>query len=295
MKWYLEPMLAPDQGATESEVDDVEIDDIDDDDDEEGEDLEDLVQEDDDDSSDDEEGDDKPDEEEPPAQQEPAPKTFTQEDVDRIINDRLARERRNQEERAAASNEQQRAGEAVRNWQNDRYNEEFKRFTDFGYDDETATAMAQREVQRDTELLRMKVELEERKLGEQQMQKVNQYAQHRADYLARIPMAAKFVDQIDSFSQGGMLLDFDVAANQILGEKIASGELLDLIKTSTEQRTLANVGKRQRTKVEGSGLPGSGGQVSLSRQERQLAKAFGLTAKEWAESKAKTAKTRKRG
>jgi len=300
---YRPPMLAPDTGsagspgsfADESEDDDPAEADDDDvkgllapDNDEEDEPEEEETPE---------EDTAKPDQEKKadPAEEEDAkPKvTLTQEELDRIITERLARDRRVRAEEEAARAEQKSREDQYHRQVQARYDAKVKRFTDLGFDEEVAKAAAYEEVEKEVRLAQLESELAERKKQDAKITGMIQYNQQKNEVLAKIPLAAKYIKEIDAFAQSGAVLDFETAASYVIGQKVASGELLNDIRTAAEQKTLANIGKRAKTKVEGGSLPGdTSRQVTLSPQERKLCRNLGLTEKEWIESKQKTSKKR---
>jgi hypothetical protein len=102
--------------------------------------------------------------------------------------------------------------------------------------------------------------------------------------MGKNPLIAKYINEIDQFSQNGKTgVTFEVAANYILGSKVASGELINSIKTTTEQKTLKNVGQRSKIAVEKGGSTKA--DPALSKQEMRLAAALGVSPKAWAANK----------
>jgi hypothetical protein len=69
---------------------------------------------------------------------------------------------------------------------------------------------------------------------------------------------------------------------------------LEQVRNGVEKQTLANVAQRGKVAPE-KGSQGGAPSVTLTNQEKILAARLGLTAKEWAEQKAKDAKARLRG
>jgi hypothetical protein len=293
------PMLADGPASGGGFVDESEDDDLKNaDDGDDDEDLEGLLAPDDDDDED--EGDDQGDEEqETPGDDKKNPEkqgenviTLTQEQLDEIIEKRLARDRRVREEQETARVEQKRQEEQLRQQLSVRFNAKVKQLTDMGFDEESAKAAAEEDVQNHLRILRLEKELDDSKKRDANVSFMVKYNQEKNDLLSKNPLAAKYVKEIDAFSQNGTLVDFETAMNYVLGKKVSEGVLLKDIKAATEQKTLANINKRQKAKVEGGSQPGESKQVDLSPQERRLAKNLGLTPKEWAESKQKSNRKR---
>lgn len=219
--------------------------------------------------------------------------TMTQDELDRIIEQRLARDRRTRAEEEAARAEQKSREEQFNRQIQAKYDAKVKRYTDLGLDEEAAKAAAYEDVEKDVRLAQLENKLVDREKQDAKITGMIQYNQQKNEILAKIPLAAKYIKEIDAFAQNGAACGFEAAAKYIIGEKVASGELLNDIKTATEQKTLANIGKRAKAKVEGGSLPGdTSKQVTLTPQERKLCRNLGLTEKEWIESKQKTSKKR---
>ncbi|GEM_PF-2054703 len=239
----------------------------------------------------DDEGGEKPGEKGEPEEKkdEPGPKAvvMTQEELDRIIADRLTRDRRVREEQDAQKNEQQRREAEFKQQIDARYNAKVKQLTDLGYDEDSAKAAALDDVQNHIRIIRLENELVESKKQSGKVAAMTRYNADKNEVLSKNPIAAKYVKEIDNFSQSGTVVDFETAMNYVLGQKLASGELMKEIKATTEQKTLANINKRQKTRVEGASQSGkaTGTQVELSRTEKLLAKNLGLTEKEYADGK----------
>ena len=93
-------------------------------------------------------------------------------------------------------------------------------------------------------------------------------------------MVAKYIKEIDTFAQNGMAgVDFMVAAKYVLGEKIASGELLDTVTSAVEQKTLKNIGKRQKLAVEKDSQPGASTTPRLTPEQRRICRNLGISEK----------------
>ena len=224
----------------------------------------------------------KEEEEEPPKSE---TKLFTQEDIDRIIGERLARERRIQEERAIQEAEARKQEQEMNRWWGNRQQEQIKRWTDLGYEEEVAVNLAREDVAREYRLWQAEERLRQYEVQQQQGSKTTQYMTDRNEYIAKNPLAAKYIQEIDDFAQNGSVLDFQTAMKFILGDKLIAGDLLDSIKTTTEQKTLANVSKRSKMSVEKGGSAATAGAGSLNKSELAMAKRLGISPKEYAKNK----------
>lgn len=221
-------------------------------------------------------------EEEPPKSEN---KLFTQEDIDRIIGERLARERRIQEERAIQEAEAKKQEQEMNRWWGNRQQEQIKRWTDLGYEEEVAVNLAREDVAREYRLWQAEERLRQYEVQQQQRSKTTQYMTDRNEYIAKNPLAAKYIQEIDDFAQNGSVLDFQTAMKFVLGDKLIAGDLLDSIKTTTEQKTLANVSKRSKMSVEKGGSAATAGTGNLNKSELAMAKRLGISPKEYAKNK----------
>jgi len=224
----------------------------------------------------------KEEEEEPPKSE---TKLFTQEDIDRIIGERLARERRIQEERAMQEADAKKQEQEMNRWWGNRQQELIKRWTDLGYEEEVAVNLAREDVAREYRLWQAEERLRQYEVQQQQGSKTTQYMTDRNEYIAKNPLAAKYIQEIDDFAQNGSVLDFQTAMKFVLGDKLIAGDLLDSIKTTTEQKTLANVSKRSKMSVEKGGSAATAGAGSLNKSELAMAKRLGISPKEYAKNK----------
>lgn len=214
-------------------------------------------------------------------------KKFTQEDLERIIGERLARERKTQEEKAAQEKEAQKQKEELDQWWETKYQEQMKIWVDLGYEEEVAAKLAGADVAKEYRLWQAEERIKQYEQQQKAGSKTSQYVADRAAAIAKNPMAARYIQEIDDFAQNGTVLDFQTAMKFVLGDKLASGELMDIIKTTTEQKTLANVDKRAKKSVEKGGSGASSGAGSLSREERLMAKRLGVSEKVYAANKKK--------
>lgn len=292
------PYLAPDTGADGGELDDDST--TDDDLSEYGEDdlralLEDEPPEADGDEPEggDEGTNEEPPKEEPPEPPKPEEKMIPQSEVDRIIGERLARERRVQEEKLAQEEAAKKQQEEFDKTFSQRFQTRFQfhmqKLKGLGYEEEAAVEMAKSEAQYDVEN-EIRIYLTEQRAKEfeskqQQTAKLNSYLAEKTQAVAKNPMAAKYLDEVDAFSQNGEACNFQTALAYVLGEKLLSGDLLETIKATTEQKTLANVNKRSKMSVEKGPSAASSGASSLTREELMACKKLGVSPKDYAKYK----------
>ena len=276
-----QPYLIPDTGVTGGDDDTVDddLEEID------ADELKNLLENDDseeDTNPEEVEEETKEEEEEPPKSE---TKLFTQEDIDRIIGERLARERRIQEERAIQEADARKQEQEMNRWWGNRQQEQIKRWTDLGYEEEVAVNLAREDVAREYRLWQAEERLRQYEVQQQQGSKTTQYMTDRNEYIAKNPLAAKYIQEIDDFAQNGLVLDFQTAMKFVLGDKLIAGDLLDSIKTTTEQKTLANVSKRSKMSVEKGGSAATAGASSLNKSELAMAKRLGISPKDYAKNK----------
>lgn len=210
--------------------------------------------------------------------------TFTQDDVNRIVQERLARDRKSQLVREL----EELAGmdiEGIVNYA--RQNRIRAKAEEMGISEEEA----QRIIENEEKAKIMEEQMKELQAQQQATIKAIKYGQDKLKYINN-PLVKKYEKEIDDFAQGGLMLEFEPAMNYILGQKLLNGELLEQMKEGIEKKTLANVTKRSKIAVEKTQ---TGGQSSeyLSPTERRIAAMLGVSPKEYLEEKQKIQKTNK--
>ena len=265
--------LAPDNGKGGSDgTEDDDLDDLDEDE------LKALLEEDTDDDDpedkDDVNGGDGGKKNEKPDDKTPPSKTFTQEEVDRIIAERLARDRRVQEEKVNQEREAEKQKADMDKWFAERYEAEIKKWTDIGYEEKDAAKLAQEDVAKEFRIMKAEQELEQMKQQQAQSGKKSGYMAERAKAISEDPLIKKYIDEIDDFAQHGTVLDFDTAVNFVIGKH--RHELLSSVKTTTEQKTLANVNKRSNIGLEKGGAAATTGANSWTKGEPLMANGLGI-------------------
>jgi len=206
-------------------------------------------------------------------------KTFTEEDVNRIIQERLARDRKSQAVRELEQITGMGIDDIIAYTRNNKIE---ARAEELGISTDEARAMLEKEER----LAKIEQELAEERRQREFITKTIAYNQAKAKY-ANNPLIKKYEKEIDAFSGNGMIADFEVAMNYILGQKVIDGEILNDIKAAAEQKTLANVAKRSKVAPEKGGQGGVSLASSLTKQEKLIAAALGISPKEYARNKGK--------
>jgi hypothetical protein len=216
-------------------------------------------------------------------QKTPGPKmvTMTQEELDRIISERLERDRRVREDQERQRQQQAQQQQQFTQWYNNELAAQTKFYADkLGLDDDTAAIMAKRDVDSQVRILQAEQVSKQSQESWQAQQKIAKYQQDKMEQVSKNPLVAKYIKEIDTFAQNGMAgVDFMVAAKYVLGEKIASGELLDTVTSAVEQKTLKNIGKRQKLAVEKDSQPGASTTPRLTPEQRRICKNLGISEK----------------
>lgn len=214
----------------------------------------------------------KPDKE-PDKTQTPSEATFTQAQLDRILEGRLARDRKSQVVREVESILGAPLEELVGHLRQTRIEEA-----------QTTYAMSEDEAKRYiTEQERLHtLEAERQAMLEQQraMEAVTAYQQDKTKHVGN-PLAKKYEADIDAFAQNGLAgINYATAMSYVIGQKVLAGEVLGNVKKATEQRVLANIQKRSTVKPEGG--QGAAQTVSLTPLQIQVARSLGVDPKRYA-------------
>jgi len=234
--------------------------------------------------------------------QKPAEKMYTkaelQAEIDRVLADRLARERAKLDADKQAEKRQAQAEAEAKTYWSEMQADQEKYFVNLGFDEAEAKKLAIKEVKREQRIARLEQQNAHLAQQVEVTGKSTGYERQKQAVLngnpQLVPYANMYAADIDAFSQNGAVVDFETAMNFIIGQKFASGELLKKVKTTAEQKTLANVNGRKKLNVEGANLPGSKTeQVILSPFQKKLAAGLGLSEKDYASGIVQ--KTKKRG
>lgn len=220
--------------------------------------------------------------EQPTGQEEPR---FTQKDLERIIGERLQRDRKTQtvaQLEAIAGAPLEKLVEEARRQQIERAQEQYAMT-----EDEAAAYVQQQE-----ELRTLKAQQEAMSQQQQAMQQMMAYQQEKAKFAGN-PLAKKYEREIDEFSGMGSALPYEAAMSYIIGQKVLAGDVLDSVRQAAQAQTLANVQKRAKAAPE---APQGGGAQStgLTPQQKIIAARLGLSPREYAESLARINKKTRR-
>lgn len=204
---------------------------------------------------------------------------FTQEDINRIIAERLARDRKSQLVKELESLVGMDISGIVDYARQQRV---VQKAEELGIPEEDAERILKSEEQ---------MEEAERRMAayEQQLQafqSVVLYGQEKSKYLSN-PLVKKYEREIDNFARGGLECGFVPAMNYVLGQKVLSGEITKQMQNAAEQKTLANISKRSKIAVEKATGAAPDKSSYLTPQEKQIAARLGLSYKEYAEEKIK--------
>lgn len=226
---------------------------------------------------------------EAPPQEKSGKVTFTPEqqaELDRIIGERLARDRRDRADVLAAVQELERvAGMSIRDILNYAKENRVRAVAEEkGITEEEARELLRKE--EELEALRART----RSLEEQQeaIRRVQYYNYEKSKYL-NDPLVRKYEKEIDDFAEGGLRIpSFEVAMHQVLGQKLASGELREAIATGAEKKAMANFTKRSKVAPERGSQAGEVSSISaLSPSEKRIVMALGISPKDYLSRKPK--------
>lgn len=222
--------------------------------------------------------------------------TFTQEDVNRIVQERLHRANQAAAQRLASVQALEALyGKPIDQILSDHQEQQIRDYADQHMIDEEE---ARRIVTERARLAALEAEAEATRKQMAETEARLKYEQVKADYLKtnehQRDLIRQYESEIDVVAANGNV-DFDVAVAFVLGKKVLEGGLLDTVKTSTQKKMIADMQKRQRA------TPPAGGSVSgaqkdpsagLTKQELELARIFGVNPKNVAARKRALSKKR---
>jgi len=231
----------------------------------------------------------------PVTKEETAEKLFTKEQVEALINERLARD----PYRAIGRRLEQKTGMTLQ--QLDEYadrqqeEEEVKKYAEDNMVDED-------EARKQVRILRENRELKARLANvEGQLpsyQRTLDYINDKARDINN-PYVRKYEKEIDAFAQNGRACSFEAAKNYILGQKILSGELAEAIKSGAINKTLADIKKQSKVKVQSGSYSGKSISEMAADEvdpfQKQIAAMMGVPLKEVIAEKAKIQRERRSG
>ena len=234
----------------------------------------------------------------------PAEKMYTkaelQAEIDRVLADRLARERAKLDADKQAEKRQAQAEAEAKTYWSEMQTDQEKYFVNLGFDEAEAKKLAVKEVKREQRIARLEQQNAQLAQQVEVTGKSTGYDRQKQAVLSGnpqlVPYANMYAAEIDAFSQNGAVVDFETAMNFIIGQKFASGELLKKVKTTAEQKTLANVNGRKKLNVEGANLPGGkvAEQVVLTPFQEKFAAGTGLSRKDMVSAVSEQQKMKKK-
>jgi len=159
---------------------------------------------------------------------------------------------------------------------------------------------ARKIVEKDIKLADIQLEREQEKSQKNEESEVMQQMQYLQDKVAYMqkPKLAKFLKQfekeIDDFSQNGKILDYATAMNQIIGQKILSGDLLEKMQSGAQQKVLRDNEVKKKKTPPSTASGGNTATVTMTKAERDFIAAMGLDEKEVAKEKLALEKNKQR-
>lgn len=213
-------------------------------------------------------------------------RVFRQAEVERMIGERLNRDRKSATVRqleAIAGQPLETLVDQYRELQVQQAQQQYAMTTE-----EAAAYVANQE-----ELHNLRAEQESLKAQQQTMAQTMTYQQEKTKHLSN-PLVRKYEADIDAFSASGTALPFDAAMAYIIGQKVLAGEVLENVRQGAQAKALAQVQKRAQVAPEGT-AGGAAQNSSLTPQQKMLARNLGLTTQEYAEEAARIKRRQRRG
>lgn len=221
-----------------------------------------------------------------------------QPEVDRLIQDRLARDRRVQSEAIKKATEEQINATLRANYGLDLAGVQTlldqKRIEEIQYEHGWDEQKAKEALDREKELARLRAREQEIEAREKATVLIRQYETDKAKYSSDAN-TQKYMTEIDEFSQGGTMVPFEAARNFVLGAHMQ--EILQATARAGEQRVLASQARQQAkapAQVKPAGGSGQSESFGLTPDEISIAKRLGLKPADYAKEKAKITKERRR-
>lgn len=229
----------------------------------------------------------------------PVEKTFTQEEVNQIIQDRLARQKQDEQQTAQRQQAEAEQKDKIKQWATERFEFYKKDLMDaYGLDEEAAERKAKDEVSKEYKTWLLEQRVEQLSKFPQETEATGKYSKERAEAMQKNPWVKQYIEEIDLIAGDGRNLTFELAAQVVLGKKVMTGELTQKAMDAATQETLKNVNRRKNLKVEsgdqGGDKSGADGKYGLSKDELRAAKLLGVSPKEYAANKPKVGKSRRK-
>lgn len=218
---------------------------------------------------------------------------FTEEqqrEIDRIVNERLARDRQARESESQRQAQEAQRIKELEKWAINRFEYHKKDLIEtYGIDEEKAEEKAKDLVASEYKSWQLEQEIARLKEHPEISRKQTQYSADRTNAINKNPIIAKYIEDIDQVSDMGRNMTFEVAASFVLGSKVLKGELTQAVASAAEQRAIKNINQRKNLKLEAGDAGGGNatGSYGLTRDELKVCKALGISPKQYAKNKKK--------
>lgn len=119
------------------------------------------------------------------------------------------------------------------------------------------------------------------------MQQVN-YLKDKTNYMAKPKLnriLKQYESEIDAFTQNGKILSFEDGMKYVLGSKLATGELLQKVQAGAEQKAVRSANKKSKAAPQSKSTGAKPDTVALTKEEKIIAANLGISAKEYAAEK----------
>lgn len=205
-------------------------------------------------------------------------------EVNRIIPERLARDRKTQEvtklEHLTGMSLEQVTQTVIDNMVNQKAEE-------LGISEEEARTIVTEKLENAGMKAERATEKQQQAEINTAMQQVN-YLRDKTNFMAKPKLARilkEYEGEIDQFTQGGKVLTFEDGMKYVLGTKLATGELLNKVQAGAEQKAVRSMDKKRKATPQSKSAGAKSDAVSLTKEERQIAANLGISAKEYAAEK----------
>lgn len=214
-------------------------------------------------------------------------------EVNRIIPERLARDRKTQEvtklEHLTGMSLEQVTQTVIDNMVNQKAEE-------LGISEEEARTIVTEKLENAGMKAERATEKQQQAEINTAMQQVN-YLRDKTGFMAKPKLARilkNYEAEIDQFTQNGKVLTFEDGMKYVLGTKLATGELLNKVQAGAEQKAVRSMDKKRKAAPQSKSAGAKSETVSLTKEERQIAANLGISAKEYAAEKLRESNSKKR-
>lgn len=201
------------------------------------------------------------------------------EELNRIIPERLKRDRKSQE----VSYLEQMTGMSLEQiGQQIKQNMIEAKADELGISEEEAKGIVETQLENAGHKAKQKAQQEEQTDTTAAM-KLVQYMQDRLNYskqpkLSRV-LSKEVLDEIDAFSQKGAILPFEDAMNWVLGKKLSTGELINKVQNGAAKKAQAQA-QTKKSSPQSKSSASASSENALTKQQRLVAASLGITSKE---------------